>query len=80
MLGLEAVAAQSLDQGLDNSGVVLHPEDSHMGIVAQLGHQFVKDAGLASVPYPRLTLAWVAIIHRLRNVASTLIYCLEAGS
>jgi hypothetical protein len=80
MLGLEAVAAQALDQGLGNSGVILHHEYSHTGIVARLRHQHAKDARGASVPYPRLTLPWVAIVHGLRTVASTLTSCQEAGS
>ena len=80
MLRLEAVAAQALNQGFGNSGVILHHEYSHTGIVARLRHQRVKDAGWAGVPYPHLTLPWVAIVHRLRTVASTLTYCQEAGS
>ena len=79
MLGLESVAAQALDQGLGNSGIILHHEYSHIGIVARHRYQRLKDADLASVPYPHLTLPWVAIVHRLRTVTSTLIYCQEAA-
>ena len=79
MLGLEAVAAQALNQGFGNSGVILHHEYSHVGIVARLSHQRVKTAGPARVPYPHLTLPWVEIVHRLRTVTSTLIDCQEAA-